>query len=243
MAERIGVESREKRNAGANPRWWVLLAVVLALMALVTAASARSGRPRLSASRPARPAAAPEPARLPLVAPTSAVPALPESGAQAGPSAAPAETASDVGAAAPVIAATPTPAPAFPAPTVTPTSAVPTPAPQAPLTSTTSTTTPTAGTTFPGYLQSPDNVSAQYQTTATGPLTATATWSGGATLTLSASCPGGQRALTGPSGVTVSIVDPSGSSAAAPVSCTVTLSEPSDEATTVSYTLTVDHGA
>ena len=240
------MESREERNAGANPRWWILLAVVLALMAFVTAASAHAGRPRLSASRPAPPAAAPAPARLPAAPPTSAVPTLPEGGARAGAPAAPAapgapaETASDVGAAGPVVADTPTSAPTVPAVTVTPTSAVPAPPPQAPLTSTT-TTTPAI--TYPGYLQSPDNVSAQYQATASGPLSATATWNGGATLTLAVACPGGQRSLTGPSGVAVSIVDTSGSSAGAPVSCTVTLSEPSGEASTVSYTLTVDRGA
>ena len=238
MAERIGVELAESRNRSANPRWWVLLAVVLALMALVTAASAHSGRSQAPATRESAPTPVPSTTSPPATAPVSPPPAV--------------TTPTTVGTTTPLPSLAVAPPTDLPPPTVNsqvtaasePVVVPPTTAPPSPsvasFASEPSSPAPTA--TYPGYLQYPDNVSAQYQVTATGALTVTATWSTTASLSLSVSCPGGSRAQTGSSGLSVSVSDPFGPGRSGSVSCGVELAEPSGEQTTISYSLAVHAG-
>jgi hypothetical protein len=89
-----------------------------------------------------------------------------------------------------------------------------------------------AGDAQQGYLQPPDNTSAIYPATAGGSLRVSARWSGSTTLTLSVDCPDAARSASGTSSVTVTLPQAEGD-------CQATLSEPSTESDTVSYTLSI----
>lgn len=86
----------------------------------------------------------------------------------------------------------------------------------------------------PGNLEYPDDVSAAYPVTSGGGVSASATWTGTASLDLSLACPGGEIRQTGPSGLALSMAAPAGQ-------CTVTLSEPAGVEATVSYTLLLQY--
>ena len=89
-----------------------------------------------------------------------------------------------------------------------------------------------------GNLTYPGNVSALYTVPASGLVTATATWSGAADLSLSIACPGRQTQQTGPTGLSVSVAGttPEGGSTG---TCAVTIAEPTGTEATVSYSLSV----
>lgn len=89
-----------------------------------------------------------------------------------------------------------------------------------------------------GYLQPPQNTSVEYPVTAGGSLRVAATWSSADTLTLSAICPDARESESDQGAVTVTLPVASGD-------CQVTLSEPSTENDTVSYSLTIgpDNGS
>ncbi|HUA95974.1 MAG TPA: hypothetical protein VMB82_10650, partial [Acidimicrobiales bacterium] len=98
---------------------------------------------------------------------------------------------------------------------------------------TTSPTTPTTSTRSEvGNLTYPDNVTALYSFPDAGPLEATATWAGGAELTLSVACPGRTAAKTGPSALSVSVPEGAPGDAG---TCTVVISEPTTLRAEVSY--------
>jgi hypothetical protein len=112
--------------------------------------------------------------------------------------------------------------------------------------STTTTTAPAAGgtagrrtATDPGYLSYPDDVSAAYPVASAGPVTATASWSGGADLSLAVTCPGRQDQVTGASTLTATVG--AATSAAGADTCTVTVAEEAGTEATVSYSLTVEY--
>lgn len=110
---------------------------------------------------------------------------------------------------------------------------------------TTATTTTTAAasevsTRFEiGNLTYPDNVTALYSFPGTGPLEATATWSGASDLTLSVTCAGRTATRTGASGLSVSVAEGSTGSTG---TCTVSITEPTGVRSEVSYSLDVRDG-
>ena len=105
---------------------------------------------------------------------------------------------------------------------------------------TTTTTSPTASTRSEvGNLTYPDNVTALYSFPEAGPLEATATWTGGAELTLSVACPGRTATKTGPSALSVSV--PGGAPGNGDT-CTVSISESTTLRAEVSYSIDVHGG-
>jgi hypothetical protein len=105
---------------------------------------------------------------------------------------------------------------------------------------TTTTTLPTTSARSEvGNLTYPDNVTALYSFPAAGPLEATATWTGGAELTLSVACPGRTATKTGPSALSVSV--PQGALGDGGT-CTVSISEPTTLRAEVSYSIDVHGG-
>ncbi len=233
--------ARAQRGASNRPRWWGVLAVSLALMALVAALSAPSRQGRDTRAGVRRPSSSISPPRRtreraptgPGGAPTTVV---------GSPTTVPANAA--LGPAS-VVAASGGAGPATTAPATTATTApLSALAPPGPVTTTTSTTVPApAGTTTvpavtvdaqPGNLEYPDNISAQYPVDSGGGASAVADFSGAAVLGLSVTCPGGQVQRDGASGVSVSVGGPAGT-------CTVDISETTPQAAPVSYTLTVQY--
>lgn len=194
----------------------MILAVSLALMALVAAASAGSSGARhffQSLARehpPARTATHPTAtgvtSLLPGTAPTSTT------------------------TTAPAARNDPTPETTPPSAAVTATTVA-----RVPAVATTTTTAPAAQANdkiYPGYLQPPQDRSTPYSFTGTGAMRITVTWSGSTYLSLAVSCPGFSQTPGGSSAIAVSIPDATGT-------CQATLSEPSSEDVTVSYTLSI----
>ncbi len=255
---------REQRTHGTDrPRWWAVLAVALALMALVASVTAansarrgtgpwrnsigRSSIGRTSIRRPAH-AGAPD-GRSDDTTTTvgqdgSTAGALGATGS--GAVAAAADSASD-----PVVStsssssgsAQPVPAPVGTT-SRTSTAGSPSAEPASTTTTTTDAESGSAGpttTTDPGFLAYPGNVSASYPVTAAGPVSASASWTGSSDLSLSVSCPGRQDQKTGPSGLSVAIGAAAATTGAA--DCTVVIAEPVGTEATVSYSLTIDSTA
>jgi len=236
---------------GAIPHGWAVLAVVLALMALVAAISAAPGGGVQTAGRQGRTAAARDRSRGASRTPAPAAGTGPAAATGGGPGAGTgfessrspelspvAKTAAQglpITASAPPSAGSaglpiPTgPVPSIPTGVPAPVAAVgtsPVPQPATPATQ-----------TDPGYLQYPDDVSAQYQYPASGSgVTAAATWAGTASLSLSVSCPGVQQSRSGPSGLQVGVTGGTGE-------CTITLAELQPLQTAVSYSMTIGPGA
>ena len=97
----------------------------------------------------------------------------------------------------------------------------------------TTTTVPTVQT-FAGYLAYPDDVSATYQVGGET-VSATATWTGTPTLSLTITCTSQHVSRNGESGISLAVTDDH----RAGVPCNVTLAESPSEEGTVSYSLSV----
>jgi hypothetical protein len=205
--------------ARGRPTWWVVLAVSLALMALIAATAART-------------VSTADGQRLP-----------------SGPRAAATSTTTSTTAAAPssrhpTVASTivSTPAAALlPATnskgnagshslTTTTTSAAP---PVETTTTTTTTVPPPSGATYPGYLQPPQNSSNAFSFGGQGPTRVSVTWSGSTYLTLTVTCAGFNQGTGGSSAMALSIPNAQGS-------CQATVTEPSSESDTLSYTIAIE---
>jgi hypothetical protein len=204
------------REPAIGTRWWTVLAVLLALMALVTAASSSRRSPTTPFGH--REAAGASSAGAKGSTRGSSVTA---SAVDPTTTTVRAVTQHDSLIAATGPGSTTTT-------TMTMTNSVATP------TTTVGTTAPAPREqTFPGYLEYPDDISASYQATAgTSGLTASATWSGTPTLTLEVKCPGDDEAVTGPSGSSVTARSSGGV-------CTVSVALPSSVQATAPYTVTV----
>jgi hypothetical protein len=203
---------------------WGVLAVALALMALVAAVSNRSqGARSLGAHEPTaafvRPssgaAATPSGTLIPTTDPTSGEGAIP--GVTTGPAMPGMGTSADKSDGT------------VPTPPVSP--------PSTPPVSPTTTTLPL--TSFVGYLQAPDNVSALYPVSASGGQMVTqATLPADAQVTVTLRCGSAIRSATGTSGVAVALSAPAGA-------CAATIALP-DPATTqggaIPYTLVITGG-
>jgi len=91
-----------------------------------------------------------------------------------------------------------------------------------------------ASVTYPGNLEYPGNVSAQYSVQSGGGATVSASWSGTPSLTLSVNCTGGQQSRAGESPLNVSVAGTGGT-------CLFELAEPATAQATVSYVLDVQY--
>ena len=89
---------------------------------------------------------------------------------------------------------------------------------------------PANGTQEQGYLDPPLEASNQFGFTGSGPMVISVVWSGDTYLTMAVSCPSGGDDVGGTSGMEASL-DASGS-------CTATVTEPSSESTSLTYTIT-----
>lgn len=258
-------EARNRILVG-RPRWWAVLAVSLALMALVAslsagargapgpAAGAEAHHPTLPAGRAGArdQSSAHTPAVTPRAGPAGTSTASAGTGAAPGGPAGQSGTASasppdlvaglEAGTSAVTV---PTPAggasgtagTAAPPATTSTTRTTATTATTAPPT----TTTAAAGTTQTeiGNLTYPDNVAAEYAVPGGGAVQVTATWSGTPDLTLSIACPARTARRSGASELSVSVPQPAPGNDA---TCTVAIAEPTGVEATVSYSLAVTTG-
>lgn len=252
VAGEVDARGGKAGSEAGRPRWWALLAVSLALMALVaslttgspstprTGAGAAVHRPRggggatggrssvdgtRTDSRPPEDEATAEAGTpgSPGARPSLGIGGSPSGGA--GPSTTPSPTEGST--AGPV--------------TVTPTSTAPftTLASGTTSAAVTTTTSPASTRSEVGNLTYPDNVSALYSFPDPGALEATATWTGGAELTLSVVCPGRTTTRTGGTGLSVSVSQGTSGDGG---TCTVSISEPTTVRAEVSYSIDVHSG-
>ncbi len=213
------------RVARGRPNWWVILAVSLALMALLVATSGSTphrighGHALIAAVDPGHASGSPHKA--------------------SGPSAGTPATSTTTTAASPrptsVPATSDTSLLSAHAPGAAPTTTVPS------ITTTTATTTTTAAASASqpadrmqtqGYLDPPLQTSNGYGFTGSGAMQISVLWSGSTYLTMSVSCPSGSQSVGGTSAMAASLPDASGS-------CRATVSEPSSESATLTYSITI----
>jgi hypothetical protein len=83
-----------------------------------------------------------------------------------------------------------------------------------------------------GYLNPPVQPSNQFGFTGTGAMEISVVWSGDTYLTMNVSCPSGDQSVGGTSAMAASLPDASGS-------CLATVSEPSSESTSLTYTISI----
>jgi hypothetical protein len=83
-----------------------------------------------------------------------------------------------------------------------------------------------------GYLNPPVQPSNQFGFTGTGAMEISMVWSGDTYLTMNVSCPSGDQSVGGTSAMAASLPDASGS-------CLATVSEPSSESTSLTYTISI----
>jgi hypothetical protein len=228
-----GLRSRAARG---RPNWWVILAVSLGLMALLVAtagsepaAPRREGAPSQTAAHIAGTGTGADPGHH---GPSGAAPStstttttttvtLPPAGVT--DVAASQRTTGPSGAAS---------APPVVAPSVTTTTVAP-----APAATTTTTSEPSASvaadrTQTQGYLNPPLQPSNQFGFTGSGAMEVSVVWSGSTYLTMDVNCPSGDQSVGGTSAMAASLPDASGN-------CLATVSEPTSESTSLTYTITI----
>jgi hypothetical protein len=83
-----------------------------------------------------------------------------------------------------------------------------------------------------GYLNPPLQSSNQFGFTGAGAMEVSVVWSGNTYLTMEVSCPSGDQSVGGTSAMAASLPDASGS-------CLATVSEPTSESTSLTYTITI----
>jgi hypothetical protein len=199
--------------ARGRPTWWVILAVALALMALVAATATRSSSAG-SAHRPRTDASATTTTTTKGATGSTTVPTLGGVTAPGGTSGLSGLGTIDQGS------------------VTHPTATSTTVAAAAPTTSTTQAPS-TAGTSYPGFLQPPQDSSATYGFTGQGSTRISATWSDATYLTLNVTCSGFNQSTGGSSALSMQVPDAQGA-------CQAILSETASETDTLSYTLVID---
>jgi hypothetical protein len=224
-------EGWRARLARGRPNWWVILAVSLGLMALLVATAGTKapathrGSDAVGVATRLHPRAGTHQAAAGGTAPstpttnaaTTTTTSTPSSGATAVASSV-RTTATSGGAGAPQAAA----------PSVTTTTLAPT---------TTPSTEPSAAvaadrTQTQGYLSPPLQSSNQFGFTGAGAMEVSVLWSGNTYLTMEVSCPSGNESVGGTSAMAASLPDASGS-------CLATVSEPTSESTSLTYTISI----
>jgi hypothetical protein len=223
-----GVATRREydgsRPARSRPHWWVVLAVSLSLLAVVAAVAA--GRPHPLGEQPGpRTHAALGPSR-------------------AGPASSTTTTtsttvrSSQTPATSPVAGPAPTSAPVTDArvssgPVVTTTTSTVAASPARGSNVAAAPVQPVVPTeSYPGYLQQPDDATANYSFSGQGSMEVSASWTSSSILSLTVTCPAGTQTDEGPSPVTVVLPDADGA-------CGATLKETIVQYDEVPYTLTI----
>jgi hypothetical protein len=226
-------EGLRSRVARGRPNWWVILAVSLGLMALLVATAGtrapaphRGGDAARAAARVSPRPGAHHPAGT---GPGSSTPTTNVTTTTT--TSPPPSGASDVASS---VRTTVTPdtagAPPAAAPSVTTTTLAPAPP-------TTTTSEPSAAVAADrmqtqGYLNPPLQASNQFGFTGAGAMEVSVVWSGNTYLTMEVSCPSGDQNVGGTSAMAASLPDASGS-------CLATVSEPTSESTSLTYTITI----
>jgi hypothetical protein len=235
-----GLRSRVARG---RPNWWVILAVSLGLMALLVATAGGAARAPQTKGRPSEAAAHISPG-----------PGLLWSAAAGGGGGAKARHATTTTTTTTIVTTTTAvTAPQHPSGTaeVATThltsgtggvaSSPPAGAPSAPTTTVPApTTTTTVGspvvpadrTQTQGYLNPPTEPSNKFGFTGTGPMEISVVWSGDTYLTMQVSCANGGQNVGGTAAMAASLPDASGN-------CLATVSEPTTETTSLTYTISI----
>jgi hypothetical protein len=214
------------RPARRRPNWWVILSVSLALIALLVEKSGRgdSGRPlhvqSVASTRGSVPHGAAQPLRSKGVATTSS--------STTTSTTAPATTPSVANHRSAVDAHTTGTNLALPGSTTSTTSR--------PLTTTTTTSAPPAAlpadrTQTEAYLDPPLEDSGVFAVDGSGPTEVSVLWSTPVYLTMTVTCASGSQTVGGTTAMETSLPDASG--------CQATVSEPSSESTSLTYTVTI----
>jgi hypothetical protein len=233
-------EGLRSRVARGRPNWWVILAVSLGLMALLVATAGGAARAPQPKGRPSEAAA--------RIAPGPGL--LWSAGAGGGAKAHPTTTTTTT-----IVTTTTTTAPAVrtssgnaqvatthltsgtagvaSSPSVGAPSATTTTVP-APATTTTvgSPVVPADRTQTQGYLNPPTEPSNKFGFAGTGPMEISVVWSGNTYLTMQVSCASGGQNVGGTTAMAASLPDASGS-------CLATVSEPTTETTSLTYTISI----
>ena len=225
-----GVRSRVARG---RPNWWVILAVSLGLMALLVATAGgtppaphRAGGDAQAAGR-----TLPRTGRAGAASLTPTTTTTTTTTATTGAAAAPLSGATDLASSA---RTTETSGGAVMPPAAAPSVTTTTLAP-ATTTTTTAAAPPSVAadrTQTQGYLNPPLQSSNQFGFTGTGAMEISVVWSGDTYLTMAVSCPSGDQNVGGTSAMAASLPDASGS-------CLATVSEPTSESTSLTYTITI----
>ena len=228
-----GTEALRSRVVRGRPNWWVILAVSLGLMALLVATAGSTPRTPQPKGGPA--AAAAQISRGPgllwsagaatqstttttTLVTTTTTTARPSVGTTDAAATHLTSGASDAAgsppASAPVVATTTT--------TV------------APVTTTTGVSGVVAAdrTQTQGYLNPPTEPSNKFGFTGTGAMEVSVVWSGSTYLTMQVSCPNGGQNVGGTAAMAASLPDASGS-------CLATVTEPTSETASLTYTISI----
>jgi hypothetical protein len=227
-------EGLRTRVARGRPNWWVILAVSLGLMALLVAtAGGTPPAPRRGGGDADTQAAARIPPRADRAGTAPVTPTTTTTTTTTGAAAAPLSGATDLASSARSTETSGAPgAPPAAAPSVTTTTLAP-----ATTTTTTTAAAPSSSvaadrTQTQGYLNPPLQSSNQFGFTGTGAMEISVVWSGDTYLTMEVSCPSGDQNVGGTSAMAASLPDASGN-------CLATVSEPTSESTSLTYTITI----
>jgi hypothetical protein len=235
-------EGLRSRVARGRPNWWVILAVSLGLMALLVATAGGAARAPQPKGHPSEAAAhiSPGPGLLwsagagggggarakthptttttIVTTTTTTAPAVQTSSGNAQVAtthltSGTADVASSPSAGAPSATTT-----TVPAPTTTTTAGSP--------------AVPADRTQTQGYLNPPTEPSNKFGFAGTGPMEISVVWSGNTYLTMQVSCANGGQNVGGTAAMAASLPDASGS-------CLATVSEPTTETTSLTYTISI----
>ena len=237
-----GTEGLRSRVARGRPNWWVILAVSLGLMALLVA-TAGSG-PRSPAPAPQAKGGAGEPvvhispgpgllwsadaATHATTTTTTVATTTPSTTPRLASGAAIVATSRQTSGSSGAAGSAGAPPPAAPGPTATTTTL-------APATTTTTGAGPAVAadrTQTQGYLNPPTESSDRFGFTGTGAMEISVVWSGNTYLTMQVSCPNGGQSVGGTAAMAASLPDASGS-------CLATVTEPTSETTSLTYTISI----
>jgi hypothetical protein len=234
-------EGLRSRVARGRPNWWVILAVSLGLMALLVATAGNGARAPAHGGGPSEAAAhisrgpgllwsagsgdGAGAARRPTTTTTSIVTTTTTMAVRP-PSSGTAQVAT-TRLTSGTTGTSVSPAAGAPSATTTTTGAAPT-------TTTTgaSPAVPADRTQTQGYLNPPTEPSNKFGFAGSGPMEISVVWSGDTYLTMQVSCPNGGQNVGGTAAMAASLPDASGS-------CLATVSEPTSETTSLTYTISI----
>jgi hypothetical protein len=237
-------ESLRSRVARGRPNWWVILAVSLGLMALLVATAGGAARAPQTKGRPSEATAhiSPGPGLLwsagaggggggakakthltttttTVITTTTTAVTVPQHSSGTAEVATTHLASGTAGGASSPPAGAPSATTTVPAPTTTTTTAG-SPAVAADRTQT------------QGYLNPPTEPSNKFGFAGTGPMEISVVWSGNTYLTMQVSCSNGTQNVGGTAAMAASLPDASGN-------CLATVSEPTTETTSLTYTISI----